>query len=145
MRATLDLIERTESNEHYLKLRSSFRRLDANSNDQAFFARVTHRTEELDKTLRREIVAYLNHYELVAIGCDQGILDEGFYRSWMRSHLVRDWTLARPLIEAARTNPADPVPAAYIGFENMAIRFRSPENLNWLRRAVAPTGRTRPR
>ncbi len=145
MRATLDLIERTESNEHYLKLRASFRRLDANSADPAFFSRVTQPIEELDKALRREIVAYLNHYELVAIGCDQGILDEGFYRSWMRSHLVRDWTLAQPLVEAARTNPADPVPAAYIGFENMAIRFRATQNPPWFRRAAAPVGRTRPR
>ncbi len=145
MRATLDLIERTGSNEHYLKLRANFRRLDANSGDPAFFSRITHPTEDVDKALRREIVAYINHYELVAIGCDKGILDEGFYRSWMRSHLVRDWTLAQPLVQAARTNPADPVPGAYVGFEGMASRFRAAGIAPWFRRGAAPAGRTRPR
>ncbi len=142
LKATLDLIERTESNDHYLKLRASFRRLETNSADPAFFARITKPTEEPDRTLRREIVAYINHYELVAIGCAVGILDEGFYRSWMRSHVIRDFKLARPLILAARTNPADPVPAAYAGFEAMAGRFRQHSTVPWFRRAVWRAGRT---
>ena len=142
LKATLDLIERTESNDHYLKLRASFRRLETNNADPAFFARITHPIEEPDRTLRREIVAYLNHYELVAIGCAEGILDEGFYRSWMRSHLVRDFGLARPLILAARANPADPVPAAYDGFEAMADRFRAHPGVPWFRRVAWRGGRT---
>jgi hypothetical protein len=107
MRATLDLIERTESSEYYLSIRKAFRILiDDPSPD-----------------------TYLNHYELVAIGCEAGILDEQFYSYWMRTTLVRDWDQAKAFIQICRERPNRRNPAAFVHFERLAERFREEASL----------------
>ena len=121
-RATLDLIERTESSEYYLRIRKSFKRLET---EASTIGRVTQGSAEEDVSLRRDILAYVNHYELVAIGCEAGILDEGFYARWMRSTLVADWNIARELVIHIREKQLKPVPNAYINFEAIAKRFAS--------------------
>lgn len=123
MRATLDLIERTESSEHYRNLYRNFKELRSNSQ---VLERLKMPTTEADKKLREQVVDYLNHYELVAIGCKHGILDEGFYASWMRSQLVRDWHSAKEFILYRRSpDGQDKAPALFIEFESMARRFET--------------------
>ena len=42
---------------------------------------------------------YLNHYEIVALGIHEGIIDRELYRKWIAGPLVRDWNAAAPFIQ----------------------------------------------
>lgn len=102
-RATLDLIEKFESTDHYRGLHAIFmyhRRSDS-------FERLHNPREEKDRTERQAVLDYLNHYELVAIGILNGILDEEFYRTWMKGPFVRDWNAAATFIQRERWKQAD--------------------------------------
>ena len=123
MRATLDLIERTESSEHYRDIRRAFRILIDDPSEDTLH-RLADAKNDSDRATGQKIYTYLNHYELVAIGCNAGILDEDYYAVWMRSTLVRDWEGARRFIEICRDRPNRKNPSAFINFENMAKRFR---------------------
>ena len=98
MKATLDLIERFESTEHYIQLRTCFsqRRMS-----DSFAALNVPKTDK-DKKDRQAVLDYLNHYEIVAIGINTGILDKGVYSSWMTGALVRDWNAAADFIQRER-------------------------------------------
>ena len=48
------------------------------------------------------IRAFLNHYELVAIGIQHGIIDEPFYSEWARTVLVRHWEISADYVDAVR-------------------------------------------
>jgi hypothetical protein len=122
MRATLDLIERTESSEYYSEIRKAFRIL-IDDPSQDTLKRLADAKNESDRNTGKHIYAYLNHYELVAIGCETGILDEQFYSYWMRTTLVRDWSNAREFIAICRNRPGRPNAAAFVHFERMAERF----------------------
>ncbi len=124
MRATLDLIERIESSDHYRRLFRSFKELGKSNG--AVLDRLKKPETEADKSLREDVLAYLNHYELIALGCKQGILDEAFYALWMRSQVVRDWHNSKEFIFSIRepTVPKGSV-AAYIEFEGFSRRFET--------------------
>lgn len=57
MRATLDLIERSESSQHYLDIRKSFKKLQ----NKDTIERVCSPKNEDDENIRRTILAYMNH------------------------------------------------------------------------------------
>lgn len=48
------------------------------------------------------IRAFLNHYELVAIGIEKKIIDEPFYSEWGRTLLVSHWKMSEKFVEAFR-------------------------------------------
>jgi hypothetical protein len=123
-RATIDFIERSESSEFYLKIRAAFRRL---STEPGFLERISMPETCLaeDMELRRQVLAYLNHYELVAIGCKHQILDEVFYSDWMKTTLLGDMKAAAVLIERIRSHPVTPIPRAYVELADMAARFEA--------------------
>lgn len=85
MRATLDLIERSESSDYYSDIRKSFRKM----NDEEVLVMIKYPKSDEERDLRRKVLAYLNHYKLVAIGCRSRILDENFYAKWMKTTLIR--------------------------------------------------------
>jgi hypothetical protein len=123
IKATLDLIEATESREHYLALYRIYRRLRTESDFRS--AVLNPRTDE-DRTARYRCLDFLNHYELVAIGFKEGILDERFYKRWMDYVVVRDYRDGRDLILSARApaNPSDPGNVdAYCELEELCIRW----------------------
>ncbi len=123
MRATLDLVERNESSEHYRKL---FRAFDELGNNENILNRLKNPQTEADRLLTDQVLAYLNHYELVAIGCEKGILDEEFYAKWMRTQLVGDWHTAKEYIFHKRAPSAtERFPSIYIEFEALARRFET--------------------
>ena len=110
IKATLDLIEASESREHYLSLFRIYRRFRM---EPAFKATVLNPRTDEDRTARLRCFDFLNHYELVAIGFKEGILDELFYRRWMGYAVLRDYREGRDLILAARapkhsSDPGDP-------------------------------------
>lgn len=97
-RATLDLIEKMESVEHYRDINATF----SNLRRTIGFAHLSNPQSDEDKIARRCVTDYLNHYEMVAIGFQQGILDAAFYRAWMEGAFVRDWNAAIDWIQRER-------------------------------------------
>lgn len=96
-KATLDLIEKGESTDHYRELNKTFSGLRRGKG----FAHLS-KPAPTDEDDRSRVNDYLNHYELVAVGIFQRILDEKFYRSWMRAPFVRDWNAAVDFVQRER-------------------------------------------
>lgn len=101
-KATLDLIEKRESTEHYRAISRIFFDLQSGSG----FMHLVDPTPD-DKPLRKAVFDYLNHYEIIAIGIRQDILDERIYRAWMEGAFVRDWNAAAEFIQRQRWKHAD--------------------------------------
>lgn len=97
MRATLDLIEKSESSDHYQKITLIFSKLRRHD---AFMALVS--PEERDRPSRLALLAYLNHYETIALFIRRGVLDEETYRAWIIGALIRDWNAASTFIQRER-------------------------------------------
>lgn len=104
-RATLDMIERSESQDHYKNLSAAFREFRRGSSDVEKILRPV--TPE-DKEIRSNILDFLNHYELIAVGFHTDVLDRAFYAEFMRGTVVRDWRASRLLIGEMR-KPDDSV------------------------------------
>ncbi|TRW18054.1 DUF4760 domain-containing protein [Glacieibacterium frigidum] len=98
LKATLDLIEKAESSDFYLRINASFTRVRREN----LFDRLDDPNDVDSKALRLDVGAYLNHYELVAIGIENRILDEAMYRLWMAGPFVRDWNAAADWIQRER-------------------------------------------
>jgi hypothetical protein len=124
LKATLDLIEASESKEYYqarYRAYREYRRADAATRDA-----IADPTRTDHDELRAHCQDFLNHYELVAIACDRGLIDETFYRDWMGPTFVRDWNEATALVHRARRpdGPGDAGnPGAYVNFERLALRW----------------------
>ncbi|SEP85030.1 protein of unknown function [Devosia sp. YR412] len=99
MRATLDIIEKTESTEHYRGLNKTFSaRRKANS-----FQELHHPGADAAlSTERTNVIDYLNHYELVSIGLLRNLLDFKIYKDWIGGPFVRDWNAAADFIQQER-------------------------------------------
>jgi hypothetical protein len=121
-RATLDLIEKVESGDHYRKITKTFSELRRGRG----FAHLSNPKLEEDKEARRCVNDYLNHYELVSIGILSGLLDETVYRSWMRGPFVRDWNAASDWVQRERWKRQDDGTWEYYGqvFMNYEIVAR---------------------
>ena len=59
------------------------------------------RTESIRKDAL-DVNVFLNHYELVAIGIKEKIINERLYRDWYKTSYVRIWRKARPYVMALR-------------------------------------------
>jgi hypothetical protein len=101
-KATLDLIEKRESTEHYRAISRIFFEL---LSGPGFMHLVDPAPQ--DKPTRKAVFDYLNHYEIIAIGIRQDILDERIYRAWMEGAFVRDWNAAAEFVQRQRWKYAD--------------------------------------
>lgn len=125
-KATLDLIESSESKEYYQDRYTAyltFRRASRAEREQ--IANPDNRDPTCD-ALRSKCQDFLNHYELVAIAGKKGLLDLDFYRDWMGPNLVRDWNEAEILVNSARgvDRPGDRGnPVAFENFERLALSW----------------------
>lgn len=97
-KATLDLIEKVESSEHYRARNAVFSRRRTGPG----FADLNAPMTDSDREDRSAVVDYLNHYEIVAIGIRSNILDAEFYRRWMVGPFVRDWNAASDWVQRER-------------------------------------------
>ena len=102
-KATLDLIEKTESTEFYRENHSVFRDRRLSNT----IMRLTDPKSEADRRDRARLYDYLNHYELISIGIRKNILDEDFYKNWMRTAFLRDWEAAAEFIQRERWKQKD--------------------------------------
>ena len=119
MRATLDLIERTESQEYYQELATNFKDV----RDSNCFEALENRTNKAIQEQRSDVLAFLNHYELIAVGCHNKVLDKVFYSQFMRSAVVRDWRAAEKFVNALRTTEGKENPALFEYFEALAVEW----------------------
>lgn len=97
-RATLDLIEKAESNDYYRTIAATFSDL----RQGAGFSHLHNPKDDDAKLARRHVSDYLNHYELICIGILEKFLDERTYRAWMEGAFLRDWNAAAAFIQRER-------------------------------------------
>ncbi|HYZ48257.1 MAG TPA: DUF4760 domain-containing protein [Sphingomonas sp.] len=96
--AIASYIEKAESTEHYRALAKAFGEAERTGK----LGLLNDPKTDTDKDLRRGVLDYLNHYELVALGIKHNILDERIYREWIQSHVVREWNAAAEFIQNER-------------------------------------------
>ncbi|HEX8301405.1 DUF4760 domain-containing protein [Sphingomonas sp.] len=96
-KSTIDLIEKTESTQHYREINAAF---SSTRRGQGGFAGLL--VSPPSDELRGQLIDYLNHYELIALGIQRRVLDGKFYRAWMGKSFVRDWNEAAIWIEQER-------------------------------------------
>jgi Domain of unknown function (DUF4760) len=96
-KATLDLIEKRESTEHYRQIIDRFSTLRKSGG----FDHLNNPAPD-DVADRRMMIDYLNHYELVSIGIRQDILDSRIYRAWIEGSFVRDWNAVADWVQRER-------------------------------------------
>jgi hypothetical protein len=97
-KATLDLIEKVESTEHYRARTSNFTAIKRAGR----FGDLVAPTTPDDRAARLLLIDYLNHYELIALGIRNNILDATIYRAWMGGAFVGDWNDAADWIQRQR-------------------------------------------
>ena len=124
-RATLDFIERSESTEYYQSLYMAFTEV---RKDDGGLVQLRSPTNPELKRQRKKIIDYLNHYEMMALGIEQGMLDESVYKAFMRSTVVRDWFAAKQFVEHLRTPSLDSGSdvssgKAFVCFERLALKW----------------------
>ena len=122
LKATLDLIEGSESKEYYHRRYQAYRAYRR----AADRATIVDPGDDAHRELLSHCQDFLNHYELVAVACRRGLIDAGFYRAWMGETLVRDWNEATLLVRrACRPQQASETgnPRAYVEFERLACRW----------------------
>ncbi|MEM7546922.1 MAG: DUF4760 domain-containing protein [Pseudomonadota bacterium] len=124
-KATLDLIVQTESTDYYQSLYRTFTDI---RKDESGFAQIFSPSNPEIVKQRQMVLNYLNHYEIIAMGIADGILDEIVYKDYMRSTVVRDWFAAEPFIRHIREPSADSgsevsASAAFSNFEALALKW----------------------
>lgn len=97
-RATLDLIERTETTQHYLTAAETFRKYRKREGGLSFSDLTAPGNDAQKIKDRKAVIGLLNHYEIIAIGIKRGILSASFYKLWMRSVFCRNWEAAADFI-----------------------------------------------
>lgn len=127
-KATLDIIEKFESTDHYRSRNEAFSAVRKSGG----FAALHNPATDALKTVRGQVQDYINHYELIAIGIRSNILDERIYRNWMGSAVVRDWNAAAAYVqnERWRLNEAR---------EDYIYHAKLYENYQWLACRFAPS------
>lgn len=96
-KATLDIIEKELSSQHYRDVAAIFSTLRRTNAFASLNAPV-----EADKLKRTAVLDHLNHYEVISIGIRQNILDQRIYRAWMEGTFVRDWNAASNWVQRER-------------------------------------------
>ena len=102
-KATLDFIEKSESTELYRTASDTFSDLRRGEG----FSLLHAPQDDETRARRRAVTDYLNHYEFIAIGILEDILDEKIYRAWMEGAFVRDWNAAAEFIQRERWKRRD--------------------------------------
>jgi hypothetical protein len=123
LKATLDFIEGSESKAYYQERYAAFREFRRH---RWLRERICDRENPQMDGNRQLCFDFLNHYEMVAIACRRGLIDEQFYMDWMAPAFIRDWNEAAALVMLARhaERPGDVGSAeSYAAFESMAVRW----------------------
>ena len=101
MRATLDVLAKTQWDQDYIKNRDDFIFLRDSEVPMATWAeKISNPALEKDRFVKRQsIIRALNDYELIALGINEGILDEDTYKLWFRQTLLADWAKSKDFVD----------------------------------------------
>jgi hypothetical protein len=119
MRATLDVILESESNAYYQKIYASFA---SESKRSGGLVALVNAESDAERKSRRDLHDFLNHYELIAIAIKNKILDERFYKDWMKSTYIKHYDECSDYIMEIRKS----APLSYVEFESLANKWRDP-------------------
>jgi hypothetical protein len=115
-RATLDILLEEQSNEFLFQSRLKFIAL-RDAGHLVKWAAPDNAASEEQGFLR----AALNRYETIAVGIAERTMDEGVFRRYGRSTLVKDWCACKPWVIQMRQNLN--VPAYYCEIEKLAQKW----------------------
>ncbi|WP_181454285.1 DUF4760 domain-containing protein [Halomonas sp. SL1] len=119
VRATLDVILKSESDEFYKEIHRCFSsELKRNGGLEGLI----NAQSEAEIESRTSVLDFLNHYELIAVSIDRSILDEHFYKSWMRSTYIRHFDESFAFIDKIRKEKEAPKFCEY--FERLAVKWK---------------------
>ena len=76
-----------------------------------------HRKKAID------VVTFLNHFEFIAAGVNNGIVDEQLYKDWFLTPYVATWDQAEDFIKKFRSHVN--APKAFKQFETLAGKWRT--------------------
>lgn len=121
-REALTLLIITESEKVFIENKGAF---DDYSTIDRLTDIVKPKTQN-DKDAKGKIKAYLNHFEIIATGINQGILDENLIRSFWGDTIDGIWTRATPLINRLRGDKESPDydPEFFEHLEELVVRWR---------------------
>ncbi|WP_162530093.1 DUF4760 domain-containing protein [Stappia sp. BW2] len=67
----------------------------------------------------------LNHFEIVALGIDNGVFDDKLYQKWFKSGTILYWEYASEFVTAIRSRSK--YNKSFTNFEKLAIRYKKTE------------------
>lgn len=120
-RATLDMVMRSLHDQDARQIHAEFRSLltkERDADDCFKIASLMDETPE-NKEDRNRVISQLNIYELIALGINNGVFDEQFYKRWFHGQFTKDFEGATPLINAIRENR----PSVYCEYQALYARW----------------------
>lgn len=115
-RATLDVILKSESDDYFERIYIVFL---SEKNRSSGLEVLLLAESDGEKKAKTEVDNFLNHYELIAISINQNILDEDFYKQWMKSTYIKHFKEAKAYIDGTRKGNLK----AYICFQELAEKW----------------------
>lgn len=119
VRATLDVILKSESDDFYQRIH---RRFTSELRKGDKLDGLIDPKSDSDTEARRDVLDILNHYELIAVSIDSSIIDESFYKSWMRSTYIRHFDDSFHFISRVRNEKNAPKFCEY--FERLVVKWK---------------------
>jgi len=118
-RATLDFILKSESDEFY---RSIYRTFESENKRKNGLVSLLEAETESERRCLNDVLTFINHYELIAVSIENNILDEAFYKRWMRTSYVDTFDDCRDLI--CKLRDSEQRDSYFVSFERLANRWR---------------------
>lgn len=115
-RATLDVILKSESDGYFERIYTVF---VSEKKRKAGLVALLDADTDGERRSKLEVDNFLNHYELIAISIKKKILDEDFYKEWMRSTYIKHFNESREYIYGIRKANE----MAYVCFEELAVKW----------------------
>lgn len=124
LRATLDVVLKNESDKYYIELYENF--IKVRDKQNSLLSKSHSELIAIQDPIefsedQDDIDNFLNHYELIAIGINNKILDEDFYKSWMKSTYIKHYENAENYIKYLQSSDYK---NAFINFQKLAIKWR---------------------
>ena len=114
LKTTLEFILNRELHEpEWLKLRL---RVKPILNDSAKWGPLIKAPSTAEK---QDVLAWMNHHEIIAIGIAHRALDKRLYFAWFETMYLSDWELARNFVRTFR-DKEDRAKGAFVAFEKLA-------------------------
>ncbi|SUB00736.1 Uncharacterised protein [Pannonibacter phragmitetus] len=117
--ATMSFILQAESDKELLEAQKKFNELAKAGHIERYAAKDKQAEDEAEQIRR-----CLNHYELLAVGINSGVIHEGLYRAWFEKGTIHYWTLAWPFIDSLRQSTGKD--ELYHEFELLKNKFSPP-------------------